>query len=395
MNVNSQKGLTASLPLENEKDVTPVWNISDSLSSLFSFYYKQILFRDIASLLNKGYSPENIVIFDSEYHPLKVQLDIESKLFGKIEVTADNIVMLYELGFPYGMFPSKKILEMNLLFSFFDSINYELDIDHRFKSGKLKKAYRKYEVSGSLFDSFKYLHNISLNLLANIKDIKEKKHLSKKIDSKYNEYKKRVFELQDTLVKTDKINKSILKSKISAEELKKEKMYYSLYNKMYSTLYTRWIPLIAVYDNSNNSFKFLSMDVFKEIKNPYFFDLKEVSHNSPMFFEIAGYGLSILSIAFSVFAYYNPREVNKERTNFSDLIDLSDLSDEIKENVSMVLSEIENYNDLSTVIKLSISSHFIKSELIRLFNKTLELCGKTLADNGFNISTKKKITIYK
>ncbi len=164
---------------------------------------------------------------------------------------------------------------------------------------------------------------------------------------------------------------------------------------MYSILYTRWIPLIAIYNDSNNSFRFLSMDVFKEIKNPYFFDVKEVSHNSPAFMEIVGLGLSILGLAFSVFSYYNPRVNNIKQTKFSDFIDLSNLSDELKENISRILNEIESYNDLSVIIKLSIPSRFIKDELIRLFSETLNLCGKTLADSGFHMSTKKKITLYK
>ncbi len=230
MNENTQNeyGITASLPLLNEKDVTPVWNISDSLSSLFSFYYKQILFRDIASLLNKGFSPANIVIFNSEFHPQKIQPDLKSKLFEDIEVVADNIVMLYELGLPYGMFPSKKILEINLLFSFFDSLNYELNIEHKFKTGKLKKAYRKYEASGNLFDSLKYLYDTSVNLLSNIKEKKEKMYLTKKMDSKYDEFKEKLLELQDSLVSTTKINKSILNNNITTDELK-NKVYIIVY----------------------------------------------------------------------------------------------------------------------------------------------------------------------
>ncbi|WP_167611152.1 hypothetical protein [Maribellus sediminis] len=381
---------SAELPLINSNNDTPVWNISDTLVSLFSLYYKQILIQDIVRLLNKGIDPQNIVIFNSEFNPRKASYDAKILLHSESSLSPDTITLIYEFGLPYSMFPSKKFSELNILFRFFDSINKDLDSTLKLKTRKLRTAYRNYSASQDLIDGINYLVTATEELINNLKDKKVQEYLTERLSRKYNYYNHEYHDLIKNLHTFRNKNYSLLKGLISKTELVKEDLYIDYYNPFFSKLYVRWTPLVAYYNPELNSLEFLSNDVFKEYKNPYFFDVKSVVHNSPLSAGIIGSWASILSLAWTM---YNETR-GKYGSKFSDLIDLSELPAQSKKETKKIIREIEEYNGLTSFIKMSIPSLFIKDELLTVHEELLVICGKALKSMGFSLSTKSKVKIF-
>jgi len=93
------------------------WEIASFVNDYNTIYYKSDLLDSISSALLRGYSPENIIIFDGSLPLNKKYSDLD--LINESEAAK----YFYKLGNPYSLLPCKKTVEIKLIYSIFSKVN--------------------------------------------------------------------------------------------------------------------------------------------------------------------------------------------------------------------------------------------------------------------------------
>lgn len=257
-------------------DPLPAIDISNFLTELSSLYYKTDLIYSIAIYLKNGGDPKDLLITQGSLSNSKVTND------DNVYSLSSDFDFFYKLGFVVSMSPNEMIYKMKLLTDGYRRINNVLfDSEMRIISRNRFKGLIKDIENGLNSNSF-----YKLKEYAEKPNRANKKFNSGIIASRINE-----------------IDKSFIKIKEDCKRIDEDFDCYGHVIKKYLNTFT--------YNFSNNQFPmvfrkegvhykaFCNYHLHeKAFKNNYFFDIKNVSHNSPTEIEIG----VISIIAYTLFA---------------------------------------------------------------------------------------------
>lgn len=359
------------------KNDTPLnsWEISNTINQMTSYYFKNELVNSISLAINQGINPENIFILTESFGL--------NKSYEKIDILEipDELKQLLVIGDPIGLFPSKDILFMNLLFKTYKEINQALYTS----KPRLKLSEDVLDISFSFIadgynNSGKYFTNEIKMLISDARTKSIEKDKNDNLDDVYNKitkiiqkYQNRYKAFEDDEATIDLIKEHLLTGNIEEKSIKNfEKVFNRYFKKFYYYLSRVSRPIVGIYFKEENKIQIIGKSqINKKKRDTLFFDTREVSHNSPLQFLVeAGLGLGQLSIEKERLKMEKEmHELEKRKTKVE--IDLMELE--------LIEKQIEIYNKINDQLKneginevYQIQNTYIKQQMMeskkKIFN---------------------------
>lgn len=385
---------------QNDKKAMGMWDIQELLNELFSMYYKEILLKEILSHLSEGIDPRNIVIFEQDCDP--------NWLLNKVSVNEpeisleDNIQIsfLYELGFPYGVLPSKKINSIRYIEEVYRALSkfiwYNTKQADGFKTHKLYSSLNIWK-DENIDKAIDYLKEMCFKLCRPYTNIKNLKGVIeneiKRFNNDYNSISSNDIHV---------MNKEILTSGHTVTNIKKR--YGSaytkyLYNKFYDIFSSRDIPLVAIYIPEKNTFNFCGLCAFEKVEDSYFFDLKGYSHHSPSIMELVGEIVGIITLTEYIIRFVkysiDKYQSSKNQEDLNDLFDFSDeISEEDKISIQQFYEGIKETSAIKDSISKAVKNVFLSDRINGMYDKCIERFEQEMSTFNMGVDRRKKIKIY-
>lgn len=325
-----------NIKLKRTKDDMNSWEVNDFLDKLSNFSYKYELLNEIGKHIDNGVNPEDIIILSNSFDFTQKYRSLKNR--NKINLKKDgDVTALYHLGKPVSFFPNDRIYKFNFMFQVFREYN---ELLRTFKCNRLSKdllcEYAKYsldEVVNKLRENSKINFNISLNDNTDENNDKiiqrfeaENNKIVKKYKDKIQVYNNCKVEFNNVLTKDIlDVPKEYRQTYLSIEN-----KYFKGFSKLFSKLDR---PIVGIYNEQEDYIDILCINyIHKNEKSEKSVAIKEISHNSPLFFDL----LIVGSMAPAVYGLVKCIQVNNNNNKIK-----SDNENQ-KEKYLKNLAEIEN-----------------------------------------------------
>jgi len=272
------KGKTKRIELKLLSQINnpiPAIDLTLILKKLYSLYYKTDLIESLAIRLSTGVNPSNFLISQKTITDSSILKDKDTLDY------IDNSDIFYKHSFFYALFPTKSIISVDISSKCFRDINNLLyNFDCKTIYLRKLKEFVPYSYSGNFSSGMEYLYKLTKELSK--AKYEHQEYINNGVDSiigiannKFNAYKadeKRLSELSDLI---DENNDKEFKNN-DVELLKRyiDPFFYSFITNDFPVLYqmdANDLNVLCHYHFNKNSFN-----------NPFYFDLKSVTHNSPV-----------------------------------------------------------------------------------------------------------------
>lgn len=378
------------------------WQFQELISNLNKGYSKLDLVNEISRLLNKGVSPENIIIMNKSY-----EINNKYKYLrgtGEIDLNkADKVKCFYHLGRPISMYPNDYIKMIEIIFKLYDK-SYTLFKKHKIENVS-KKNLIKYIDKKQEFDKIidQFQKDLMKNIDLEVEDKAEaeaiKNTINTYIDNSKQQYKLYSEDITSIKKFEDIKDKEFLELSEDNRKLfsEMEKKYYNEFFKKFKKLDR---PIILQYDNYSNKLSVIRKEyMLNDIESDNFLDYKSYSHNSPFIINLIGG--SCISLIFALFyksigqakknvdkkkEYEIQHKFNQEELQqiIYDLSQTSMLNEvkEVKDSfLNMKLSEVNEYGKKN--VKTTLNRSGIKKDgvIIDFFEYKRNSC-KHIEDSG-------------
>ncbi|GGI18488.1 hypothetical protein [Gottfriedia solisilvae] len=327
-NIISTKRYVVKLSQTTNKPVK-AWRITDFIEKVNNSYYKQELLKEIKERLNQGENPANIIILDKSFNIHKAYRGI-----GTLKLnTINGSKKLYHYGKPYSLYPNKKIILINNIFSTFSEL-YSLFNKHGVRLDKsiLNTVIQQAFNNENELDISKLYSEIEFGYMS----FEEEDPLLKKLKVKVNEELENLksnikLDLQEanTYVDIDSLidDELSLKNNFNDEDYKK--LYNCFPNKFANYFVNITRPIVGVYNVDKNTVEVLGVNFIK--KNGHDdkqIDLKSVSHNSP-FTVILVAGITLINSIYQMHCNkFDKTKIESEEEGIYSVLQEFDLNDD-------------------------------------------------------------------
>lgn len=375
--------------VSNKSEPLSAIDLTSILRKLSSLYYKTDLINSIAISLNQGIDFGDICIMRK---PLNNSFSIanlqELNIFKQSE-------LLYRHGFLQGLFSNKELFELTTILECFKELNYIL-YQNEFKTiyiRVLKVIIEEYYQKG-FDDSINYLNIFPSKINQRLEDGNPNLHRSLK--SVLERAFKRYHDFLDDSYNIRSLKKILENTEgrlLSPNHRKTARKYIEPF---FDTINNNDFPVVLI--NEKNDFRVLCHYHFKQnsFKNPLFFDIEEVSHNSPTLISIS---LALNLISPFLLTYLGVLKIQKtywEKEKAKEETKVLKSDRQSKEVIDQKLQEltgiIEKYAISDTIYNEniiseieSISSNYYKEKLLDISDSIMKEYEYLLEDYPFLI----------
>jgi len=353
--------LLISIKQIGEKKIN-TWSISDILSKCASLYYKLDLLDNIIESLGNDIDPKNIIVFNKP-----IALKNNDYNFTEIDLNKD-VFSVYKLGLPTSIFPNREIIELSLLFEFYQEVSTEMDsinkllilqnIDLGFES--LTKCYEIYKISGIELTINHLIGSVISKLPEQAKKIRQIfRELERNYIKRYKEFLSKKGALKNI---TNKLKENYIKNYNIIE-------HREYFNDFFDQFRRNPRPLVGIYNKEENKIKLLCSQHFNANENDNsLLVLESITHNSPYEIIISG----VISIFCVLLSYYLTKQENEKRINRDDKVTL--------------YKKIQNiYNEKKVMLNKNIKNKFLHDMLNQQLNIVVDEFEKNLNLYSFDI----------
>ncbi len=278
MDIYNLKGKSKRLELKLLSQINnpiPAIDLTLVLKKLYSLYYKTDLIESLATLLSTGINPRNFLISQKS---VKDSLSIKNKPILNFIQDSD---ILYKHGFFHALFPSKNIIKLDISSKCFKDLNSLL---HNFDCKTIYTRKLRDLIPLSNDDDFQkglnFLYDISIEM--NKTKIERNEYIKNGIKNvinstqikyiAFNTDEEKIIELSDYI--NDNSERELKDQEKSIIKKYFDPFFDSFLNNDFPILYFMDINdlnVLSHYHFNENSFN-----------NPFYFDLKSITHNSPV-----------------------------------------------------------------------------------------------------------------
>nr|WP_320000023.1 hypothetical protein [uncultured Draconibacterium sp.] len=249
-------------------------DLTSALTKISSLYYKMDLLHSLAIFINQGVDFKDIGIFEKS---LQNSFDLAN--LASINLFDDGDI-IYKHGSIFSLFSNSEFYEISLILKTLKKINIVLRINNlnRIFLRLVKDILNVYRNDG-FNDAMEYLH--ALPYKYNEFDSKQLKFIKGSIkdiiDKAISEQKSFISEKD----KYSKLEHELTKKPSGKRSTEQKRISNRLLSSFFDNFNSNDFPVCFI--NDDNDLNILCHHHFSEksYKNPLFFDIKEVSHNSP------------------------------------------------------------------------------------------------------------------
>lgn len=372
----SNKVLNIELKRNNNKAMS-TWEIQEFIGKLISNYYKIDLINEVAKAVNKGISLDRIFVLDRsfDYKINYSYLANENVIDLKEEQGAKNF---YHLGSPVGLFPSRKLLEMNIQMEMLRKINNYL---YAKQVKRLDKNKVNIILALNLNEAIEFMKKSAFTIIRKNFNVEEDVRVyCKDIDRIFNKELNRIeiFDLNETDVNNLK-NKIIL-NKNYEMNVNEKGLYSQFFLEFNKSLLKLDRPIVGILGEDNRQVYILCKSyIHKKTRDSRFLDLKKFTHNSPTFVEIcsgAAMAIPLIPMINGIRKSYensiSDRQLNEQESNIIDRLD----------NIIKELDDVESEANLDSVQK--IDSNIINGGFSTLSEDVIKKINTNLSEYDFD-----------
>ena len=266
---------------KTDDEVPTSWEIGNFIDKLSCYYYKFELINVICKAINEGIHPKNIFILDESFKIDRSYINLDT-----MAVTDKKIKNLYTIGKPKSIYPNKKLYMLNIIFNIFRECN-EILYKRTMKIISRDEIYK--------FTEQYFIKNIDeVQLISNIVSYGKEKIIEKYEFKEKSEKNKVIDEINIIMKKSKTMVEKFISDKNEFEAI--EQTLCSLENNDYNTdIYNHYYnaffhlmkkiprPVVGIFYDDTNEIQILSLaQINKNKRNNTFFDIKSISHNSPL-----------------------------------------------------------------------------------------------------------------
>lgn len=260
--------------VRNEKTRINGWELSSFISKINTYSYKIALMEEIEKEIQKGVSPEDILILDNSF-----KINNIYEVMDKINLSSEQIVKLFYIGKPVGIVPSTYIFNLSILFEFIENMRQKYK-KHGFKMSNTKEILaRAYSFlkQNKITDTFDFVFKIMLE------EVEVKNYEKAKID--YENIKKKislkVFEFNENIQNINSVKNQISNDETSLKTNKYTKPLFDRFSYLINHLVR---PVVLVLNRETNIARVLCKgQINKRKKDADFFEYKKYEHINPDF----------------------------------------------------------------------------------------------------------------
>lgn len=276
-----------SIRLKRKSDIVPSpWEIGNLIDNLSRYYYKMELLNVISKAISNNISPKNIFILDESF-----KLNQGYNNLDTMSITDIKIKSLYTIGLPISLYPNKNVFMLYMIFKTFRRCNEEI---YKYT----KKFVTRDEIvlyTDKYFNKQILEKKVIEGIVDNAISFVNKKCLVKSVESKTNLVNE-LLSIKANMVKEFEKYKLDEKEMPTIENMLESYDDYNdkkelIENKVYKEYYTKFFylmtkvsrPVVCIYYDETKQIQILSLAHINQNKrNNTFFDVKNISHNSPL-----------------------------------------------------------------------------------------------------------------
>ncbi|MCP3026894.1 hypothetical protein [Halobacillus sp. A5] len=321
-----------------EEGLLSPWQISNLVSKMSSYYYKNELLNTISLAIENGIRPNNIFIMDDSFNVNRSYSYVNTFDLNKI----NDVKNFYHLGVPTSLFPNKTLLRVKLSFTYFSKIytylnSKNLDRPDKQKLIDIVDLCTKYN---DIEEALNMIKDMAENIIIyNANPQLNKRKLIKKVNEIYDEIYNRYhqFEKEEPLIST-------LEAELSegyTDLLRtKDKNYNRIeneyFNKFFKIIADLTRPIVGIYYPETNSIQILCYSfINQQARDNKFIDIKTISHNSPYLICLL-IGIAVASPLLKTF-----KDLEDDRTLENNEMRLSGEDENTREELEEMFDQIE------------------------------------------------------
>ena len=277
------KVLNIELKRNNNKAMS-TWEIQEFIGKLINNYYKIDLLNEIAKMINSEVELENIFILDKsfDYKNRYTYLATTDIINLNQENGAKNF---YHLGSPIGLFPSKRIIEMNAKMQILRIINNYL---HSKRIERIDKNNINILLEIDFVKAVEIMKMAAFNVIKDNFQIDEDIRVyCRELDNKIKEEIKNVESYSSKECEINDLKRKIVKNETFELTNKESELFNEYFHGFNKTLIKYDRPIVGIYDYKTSSVQILCKSyIHKKTRDSRFLDLKKFTHNSPTFVDM-------------------------------------------------------------------------------------------------------------
>lgn len=350
------------------------WELGNFLSKMAIYTYKFELINTISLALQNGIDPKNIVILDHSF-----ELNTSYSNLDYIYLDSRDIVQLYRIGRPISLFPNDEIFKLNILFKFIYSINENFKENHirRIPIESLCKYFNKFSASdaGSIISSF-------YNDVVEAYNLKNDEKLLAKINNIFKEIEKITNKYCSDIFERELIDKQLRNNESRAGKYNSE-IYSEYFEQFYYYLMNTLRPVVGIYYEEDKKIQILCVaHINRKLRNETFFDIKNISHNSPLeiIIQLGTAATVLLGIVYKCDENRRTREKHQKEIH---LLDKQIKTEEMKQGTEIMAQEaLSIYVSRNRMpLEKSLDNKFVQNRLEHSSDKVIRSFESTLNSN--------------
>jgi hypothetical protein len=351
------------------------WELGNLLSKMAIYTYRFELIDTISLALQNGIDPKNIIILDHSFELNTSYSDLEF-----VSLESRDIVNIYNIGRPISLFPNDEIFKLNILFRLIYNIN------EKFKDNHIRKVpvenLCKYINRFSALDGENIISDFYNDLVETYRFKDDEKILSE-INNIFEEIKK----INNKYI-TDAVERESIDRQLRNNESRVGKYNHEIYKEYFEQFYFYLMniprPVVGIYYEEDKKIQVLCVaHINRKLRNETFFDIKSISHNSPLevIIQIGTAATILLGI---IYKYDENRRAREKHQKEVHLIDKQTETEEMKQEA---LSVYISRHKLS--IEKPLDNRFVQDRLEHSAGKVIRNFENTLYSNKIALKSEK------
>lgn len=234
------------------------WEVSHFTNKISTCIYKMDLINSVAMAVKVGINTQNIFIMNDS-----LKLNHKYANISEWDLNTSDIDIMYSLGRPIGLVPSRKVTQLNLLLELLDEMNQliykkvrcRMDTNTRIEAYQMmiKEGYE----AASQFVYEACMEKIVLHVM---------RYDSGDLESIVDQNKKKYYEYLEDEEVLDDLNFKIVCRQTNLRQIER-KLIGKYYERFYEYLQKLSRPIVGIYDKDTGKIKVLCSDYFEKSSN--------------------------------------------------------------------------------------------------------------------------------
>lgn len=358
------------------------WELGNLLSKMAIYAYRFELINTISLALHNGVDPRNIFILDHSFELNTSYSDLEF-----VYLESSDIINIYNIGKPISLFPNDEIFKLNILFRLIYNINEKFKANHI--RGVPVESLCKYINKFSRLDAENIISNFYNDLVKTYR-FKDDEKLLSEINNIFEEIKK-----TNNKYTTDAVERESIDRQLRNNESREGKYSYEIYKEYFEQFYFYLMniprPVVGIYCEEDKKIQILCIaQINRKLRNETFFDIKSISHNSPLevIIQLGTAATILLGIIYKCGENSRAREKHQKEVA---LLDKQAKTEEMKQDTEKIKQEaLSDYiSRHRPSIEKPLDNKFIQDRLQHSAGKVIRNFENTLYSNKIALKSDK------